>query len=61
MKIHAADQERGYRIVREAQESRFDSVVVGRRVLITFIDEFFVGRVSDQVLKAADQLAVWII
>jgi nucleotide-binding universal stress UspA family protein len=61
IKINAADHERGYRIVREAQESNCGSVIIGRRVFITFIDEFFVGRVSDQVLKAADQLAVWII
>ena len=61
IKVHAADHERGYRIVREAEQNNFGSVVVGRRILITFIDEFFVGRVSDQVLKAADKLAVWII
>jgi hypothetical protein len=42
-------------------QSQYGSVVLGRRGLITFIDEYFVGRISDQVLKLADQMAVWII
>jgi hypothetical protein len=42
-------------------DNRFGGIVLGRQGLITFIDEFFVGRVSDRVLKLADQLAVWII
>lgn len=61
VKIHIADRERGYRIVEEARENDFGSVVIGRRELITFIDEFFIGRVSDKVLKLADELALWII
>jgi hypothetical protein len=36
-------------------------VVVGRRALIAIIDEFFVGRVSNQVLRLANELAVWVI
>jgi hypothetical protein len=42
-------------------QNHFGVVVPGRRGLITFIDEYFVGRVSDKVLELADQLAVWII
>jgi hypothetical protein len=42
-------------------DNHFGGVVLGRRGLITFIDEYFIGRVSDRVLKLADQLAVWII
>ncbi len=61
MRIHVADRDRGSCIVETAERDRFGSVVVGRRGLITFIDEYFVGRVSDQVLKHADQLAVWVI
>lgn len=61
VKIHAVDRDRPYRIVQEAMENHYGAVVLGRRGLITFIDEYFVGRISDQVLKLADQLAVWII
>lgn len=61
VKIQVADGERGYRIVQEAKENRCGSVVMGRRELITFIDEYFIGRVSDQVIKLADQLALWIV
>ena len=61
IKIHVANGERGYRIVQEAQENQCGSVVMGRRELITFIDEYFIGRVSDKVLKLADQLALWIV
>jgi nucleotide-binding universal stress UspA family protein len=61
IKIHAVDRERAPHIVREAMQSQYGSVVLGRRGLITFIDEYFVGRISDQVLKLADQMAVWII
>jgi nucleotide-binding universal stress UspA family protein len=61
IKIHAVDQDRAAHIVKEAMQNHFGGVVLGRRGLITFIDEYFVGRVSDQVLKLADQLAVWII
>jgi hypothetical protein len=46
---------------RKPKKNNFGSVVVGRRGLITFIDEYFVGRISDQVLKLADELAVWVI
>jgi len=61
LRIHAVDRDRATHIVQAAEESNFGSVVVGRRGLVTFIDEFFIGRVSDQVLKRADQLAVWVI
>ena len=61
LKIHCVDQNRASHIVHEAEEKQFGSIVVGRRGLVTFIDDFFVGRVSDKVLKLADQLAVWIV
>ena len=61
IKIHAVDRDRALHIVREAMENHFGGVVLGRRGLITFIDEYFIGRISDRVLKLADQLAVWII
>lgn len=61
LKIHAVDRDRAAHIVEEAKANNFGSIVVGRRGLITLIDEYFIGRISDQVLKLADQLAVWII
>ena len=61
IKIHVADGKRGYRIVQEARENQYGTVVMGRRELVTFIDEYFIGRVSDKVLKLADELALWIV
>ena len=61
IKIHAVERDRAPHIVQEAMDNHFGGVVLGRRGLITFIDEYFIGRVSDRVLKLADQLAVWII
>ena len=61
MRAHIADRDKGSCIVEQAERNQFGSVVVGRRALITFIDEYFVGRVSDQVLKHADKLAVWVL
>jgi nucleotide-binding universal stress UspA family protein len=61
LRIHIVDRDKAAHIVEEAQNNNFGSVVIGRRGLITFIDEFFVGRVSDRVLKLANELAVWII
>ncbi len=61
LKIHAVGQDRAGHIVKEAMGNGIGSIVVGRRGIITFIEEYVIGRVSDQVLKLADQLAVWII
>lgn len=61
LKIHAVDRDRATHIVEEAKGNNFGSIVVGRRGLITFFDEYFVGRISSQVLKLADELAVWVI
>ncbi len=48
------------RIVDEVISCGFGSVVIGRRALVSFFEEVFVGRVSDKVLKKADSVAVWI-
>ena len=61
IKIHVAQGERGFQIVQEAQDNQYGTVVMGRRELITFIDEYIIGRVSDQVLKLANMLALWIV
>lgn len=61
IKLEIVDQDRASRIVQVAMDNHFGGIVVGRRGLVSFIDAYFIGRVSDQVLKQADQLAVWII
>lgn len=60
-KVLAVDQIQPAGIVQEALENGFGSIVVGRRGLISFIEEFFIGRVSKKVLDMAEQLAVWVI
>ncbi len=61
IKIEIIGQDRASRIVQVAMNNHFGGIVVGRRGLISFIDAYFIGRVSDLVLKQADQLAVWVI
>ncbi len=61
IKIDTVDQDRASRIVEEAMENDFGEVVLGRRGLVNFIEAYIIGRVSAQVLKQADHLAVWII
>ncbi len=39
LRIHAVDRDRASHIVQEAKKNNFGSIVVGRRGLITFIDE----------------------
>ncbi len=60
-KVYAADRVQPTFIVRQAMENDFGSIVVGRRGLISFIESFFIGRVSKKILDMADQLAVWVI
>jgi nucleotide-binding universal stress UspA family protein len=48
------------RIVNEVLSCGFGSVVDGRMALVGFFEEIFVGRVSEKVLKKADNVAVWI-
>jgi len=59
--IEVADSERAPSIVQWATDNDCDTIVVGRRGLVSFLDAFFVGRISDKVLNLADELAVWVI
>ncbi len=47
-------------IIEDARAGGFETIVVGRRGLITFIEEHFLGRISKKVLQMADNMAVWI-
>lgn len=59
--IQTIDAERAPLIVKWACDNGCDTVVVGRRGLVSFLDAFFVGRISEKVLNLADNLAVWVI
>jgi nucleotide-binding universal stress UspA family protein len=59
--IKATEAERAPYIVKWATENGCDTIVLGRRGLVSFLDAFFVGRISDKVLNLADQFAVWVI
>jgi nucleotide-binding universal stress UspA family protein len=59
--VEVTDTERAQFIVKWATENGCDTIVLGRRSLVSFLDALFVGRISDKVLNLADQLAVWVI
>lgn len=59
--IQAVETDRAPHIVQWAADNDCDTVVVGRRGLVSFLDAFFVGRISEKVLNLADDLAVWVI
>lgn len=59
--IQIVEANRAAQIVEVAQNCGYGSVVVGRRGFINFVEQLVVGRVSDKILKMADDLAVWII
>ncbi|MCD6273279.1 MAG: universal stress protein [Deltaproteobacteria bacterium] len=47
-------------IVGEAVAGDYGTIVIGRRSLVTFIEEAVIGRVSNKVLDTASEMAVWI-
>lgn len=53
--------DRASHIVRAARQGGYGSVVLGRRGLISFLEEFFIGRMSSKVLRMAEDLAVWVV
>lgn len=60
IRIEILNTDPAERIVDEVTACGFGSVVIGRRTLVNFFEEIFVGRVSNKVLKKADSVAVWI-
>ena len=48
-------------IIETAGAGNFSTVVVGRREVISFIQEHFRGRFSDKIVKATDNMAVWVV
>ena len=47
-------------IVEEAREGGYGTIVVGRRNL-SGLKQYFIGRVSNKVLKLAKEMAVWVV
>ena len=48
-------------IVDAARRGGYETIVVGRRELISIFEGMFLGRVSQKVLQLADEAAVWVI
>jgi hypothetical protein len=60
-KVLIIETNRARNIVATADEGGFDSIVVGRRGQVPVLEEFFVSRISEKILKLADKSAIWII
>jgi len=60
-RLIALERDRAFALVETAMGCGYGTLVVGRRGLISFIEAVFGGRVSQKVLKMADDLTVWIV
>ncbi len=60
-RVIALEQDRAFALVETAMGCGYGTLVIGRRGLIGFIEAVFGGRVSQKVLKMADDLTVWIV
>ena len=47
-------------IMAEAEEQKCSSIAIGRRGL-SRVEEFFIGRISNEVIQMATDKAVWLI
>ena len=55
------ERDRAAALVETAMGCGYGTLVVGRRGLVGFLEAVFVGRVSQKVLKMADDLTIWIV
>ncbi|MBF0412907.1 MAG: universal stress protein [Desulfamplus sp.] len=46
-------------IIKRAFEGKYESIVIGRRNL-TFLEQFFMGRIGEKILHAAGNHVVWV-
>jgi hypothetical protein len=60
-RIIALERDRASTLVATATGCGYETLVVGRLGLIGFIEAVFGGRVSQKVLKMADELTGWIV
>jgi nucleotide-binding universal stress UspA family protein len=60
--VELLDEEinRAYRLIKDAKDGGYGSIVVGRRGL-GVVEEFVFGRVSAKVLNMAENMAVWVV
>lgn len=49
------------KIIETANKGNFGTIVVGRRDAVSFAQEHFRGRSSDIIIKALDNMAVWVV
>ncbi len=60
-RVIALEQDRAFALVETAMGCGYGTLVIGRRGLIGFIEAVMGGRVSQKVLKMADDLTIWIV
>ena len=60
-KVLLLETNRARNIVSAAEEGWYCSIVVGRRGQVSAIEEFFVSRISEKILKLGEKHAVWVI
>jgi hypothetical protein len=48
-------------MVETAFTGNFGTIVVGRREVISFTQEYFRGRFSEKIIKTLDNMAVWVV
>ena len=49
------------KMVETAFTGNFGTIVVGRREVISFTQEYFRGRFSERIIKTLDNMAVWVV
>ncbi|MBT7086037.1 MAG: universal stress protein [Desulfobacterales bacterium] len=59
-KILVDQHSRAEAIIEEAKKGGFGTIVVGRRGL-TFVEEFFLGRVGKKVFQMGDDFTIWVV
>ena len=50
-----------HKIIETAFTGNFGTVVVGRREVVSFTQEYFRGRFSEKIIKSLDNMAVWVV
>ena len=50
-----------HKIIETAFSGNFGTIVVGRREVISFTQEYFRGRFSERIIKSLDNMAVWVV
>ena len=59
-KIHTGAYSRAGTIIREAGKGGYETIILGRRGFLK-VDDFFIGRVSNKLIRPARKEAVWLV